>query len=82
MVEVGIAAVHHAAHSACFQMTQHRLVGGRIERQIGMARQRLHGNDGALQVIRGNRGGFHEHGSCKIYGCICVGVKFFKSILG
>ncbi|CFW34254.1 Uncharacterised protein [Bordetella pertussis] len=63
-------------------MTQHRLVGGRIERQIGMARQRLHGNDGALQVIRGNRGGFHEHGSCKIYGCICVGVKFFKSILG
>ncbi|MNQ84357.1 hypothetical protein D3C85_994830 [compost metagenome] len=59
VVEVGIAAIHHVAHAARFQMAEQGLVGRYVQGKVGMAGQGRHGDDRTLQVLGGDRRSFH-----------------------
>ncbi|MNT31817.1 hypothetical protein D3C72_1676690 [compost metagenome] len=67
VVEIGVAAVHDVAHAARFQVSEQRLVGGFVQGQVGIAGQGRHGDDRTLQVLGGDRGGFHGRAP----GCGC-----------
>ena len=60
VVEIRVAAVEQRAHAALLEVLDQRAIVGRADREIAVARERRHGDDGGGEVGGGDGGGFHE----------------------